>query len=82
MQIITSDDQLHRLIPHVLTTVEGEATLFEKLTPFLETSEEWLKQYFIPDELFERIVESGNETEEVDNAASNTAAVANSPLST
>ena len=25
MKIITSDDQLRRLIPHVLATVEGEA---------------------------------------------------------
>ena len=72
MQIITSDAQLRRLIPHVLATVEGESTLFEKLTPFLETSEEWLKQYFIPDELFEQIVESATET----------AVVAHSTLST
>ncbi len=63
MRIITSDEQLRRLIPHVLATVEGEATLFEKLTPFLETSEEWVKQYFVPDDIFELIAESSASAE-------------------
>lgn len=55
MKIVTSDAQLRRLIPHVLATVEGEATLLEKLAPFLETSEEWAIQNFVPDDLFETI---------------------------
>ena len=55
MHLITSDQQLRRLIPHVLATVEGEATLLEKLAPFLETSEEWAKQNFVHDDLFETI---------------------------
>ena len=55
MKLITSDSQLRRLIPHALATVEGEATLFEKLSPFLETSEEWAVQNFFPDDLFEQI---------------------------
>lgn len=71
MQIITSDTELRRLIPHVLATVEGESTLFEKLTPFLETSEEWVRQFFIPDDIFEQVAES----------TSATTAEANSPRS-
>lgn len=57
MQIITSDDQLRLLIPNVLTTVEGEPSLYEKLYPFLDTAEQWAKENFIPDELFNQIVE-------------------------
>ena len=58
MKLITTDEQLRSLIPHVLATVEGEATLLEKLTPFLETAEEWLKLYFVPDDIFDAIAES------------------------
>ena len=63
MKIITSDEQLRRLIPHVLATVEGEASLYEKLTPFLETSEEWVKQHFVPDDIFDAIAESATTAE-------------------
>ncbi len=58
MKIITTDTQLRSLIPHVLATVEGEATLLEKLTPFLETAEEWVKQYIVPDDIFDAIADS------------------------
>ena len=57
MKIVTTDAQLHRLIPHVLATVEGESTFLEKLTPFLETSEEWVNQNFVPDDLFDLAAE-------------------------
>lgn len=69
MKIITSDEQLRRLIPHVLATVEGEATLFEKLTPFLETSEQWLRQNFIPDDLFETIAAASEAAETASDSA-------------
>ena len=69
MQIITSDEQLRKLIPHVLATVEGEATLFEKLTPFLETSEQWLRQNFIPDDLFETIAAASEAAETASDSA-------------
>ena len=61
MKIITSDEQLRSLIPNVFATVEDESSLLEKLNPFLETSEEWAKHHFVPDELFELIVESASE---------------------
>ena len=70
MKLITTDAQLRSLIPHVLATVEGEATLLEKLTPFLETAEEWVKQYFVPDDIFDTIAESSTaaETAEADSS--------------
>jgi len=71
MKIVTSDAQLRRLIPHVLATVEGEATLLEKLAPFLETSEEWAIQNFVPDDLFETIAA----TPEAAETASDSAAI-------
>ena len=55
MKIITSDEQLRMLIPNVLMTVEGEPTLFEKLAPFLESTEDWAKQNFVPEEIFDEI---------------------------
>ena len=69
MKIITSDDQLRRLIPHVLATVEGEATLLEKLTPFLETAEDWAVQNFVPDDLFETIAASSEAAETASDSA-------------
>ena len=69
MKIVTSDAQLRRLIPHVLATVEGEATLLEKLAPFLETSEEWAVQNFVPDDLFETIAASSEAAETASDSA-------------
>ena len=42
MRLITTDDQLRTLIPHVMATVEGEPTLIETLTPYLEQAATWL----------------------------------------
>ena len=69
MKIVTSDAQLRRLIPHVLATVEGEATLLEKLAPFLETSEEWAIQNFVPDDLFETIAATSEAAETASDSA-------------
>ena len=69
MMLITSDEQLRRLIPNVFATVEGEPSLLVKLTPFLETSEDWAKRHFVPDDLFELIAESSVSAEtEADNS--------------
>lgn len=69
MKIITSDAQLRSIIPHVLATVDGEASLIEKLTPFLETSEEWAVQYFVPDDLFETIAAAPEAAETASDSA-------------
>ena len=42
MKLITTDEQLCALIPHVMATVEGESSLLETLTPFIEQAETWL----------------------------------------
>ena len=47
MQIITNDEALRRFMPNTFATVKGEATFFEKLVPFLETSEQWLIENFV-----------------------------------
>lgn len=69
MKIVTTDAQLRRLIPNVLATVEGEATLLEKLAPFLETSEEWAIQNFVPDDLFETIAAAPEAAETASDSA-------------
>ena len=69
MKIITTDEQLHRLIPNVFATVEGEPSFLEKLTPFLKTSEDWVKQNFIPDDLFETIAATSEAAETASESA-------------
>ena len=73
MKIITTDAQLRSIIPNVLATVEGETSLYEKLAPFLETSEEWAVQNFVPYELFELIAGSSASAETVAEDATITA---------
>ena len=38
-------------IPNILATVEGEPSLYEKLTPFLETAEFWIETNFAPHQI-------------------------------
>lgn len=49
--IIKNDTELRKYIPNVLATVEGEPSLYEKLTPFLETAEFWVSANFAPQAL-------------------------------
>lgn len=49
--IIKNDTELRKYIPNVLATVEGESTLYEKLSPFLETAEFWVSANFAPQAL-------------------------------
>jgi len=58
MKLITTDEQLHMLIPNVLATVEGEPTLIEKLYPYLETAEQWAIDTFVPEAIFDEIAET------------------------
>lgn len=43
--LINSDSQLRTYIPNTLATCSGEATLFDRLQPFLQSAESWLAQY-------------------------------------
>ena len=58
MNLITSDEQLRMLIPHVFATVEGEPTLFEILYPFLETAEQWAIETFVSEDVFPQLTEA------------------------
>ncbi len=62
MKIITTDEQVRKIIPHVLATVEGEASLIEKLAPFIETAEVWASHTFVSEDLFDTIAAAGAET--------------------
>ena len=44
--LITSDNNLRELIPNVLNTVEGEPSLLDRLTPYLQSAEEWVSLHF------------------------------------
>ena len=56
MILIANDAQVRQFIPNALITVEGEKSLFDKIASFLETSEEWLIQTFIPEPTLQDIV--------------------------
>jgi hypothetical protein len=58
MQLITSDEQLRMLIPHVFATVEGEPSLFEILYPFLDTAEQWAIDTFVSEDVFPQLTET------------------------
>ena len=46
MILIQNENELRRYIPNAFTTVKGETPLLQKLTPYLESAELWLEQYF------------------------------------
>ena len=50
MKLITSNEQLLSLLPNTVTTVKGEAELFDKMTPFLSATEKWLSDNFTSEE--------------------------------
>lgn len=60
MMIITSDEQLHSLIPHVMATVEGEPTLLETLAPYIDQAESWLAMNFTSAAFLESIAAQEN----------------------
>ena len=43
--LITNDQELRSFFPNALVTVEGEASLFEKLSAYLSEAETWLATY-------------------------------------
>lgn len=46
-KIINSNEELRLLIPNQLITIKGETPLFDKLAPFLDLAEAWVKETFI-----------------------------------
>ena len=60
MILITSDDQLRALIPHVMATVEGEPTLLETLAPYLEQAETWVSTNITSTAILDAIADQDN----------------------
>ena len=46
-QLITTDQQLRKYLPNAFATAQGEAPFFEKVLPWLEAAERWVKEQFI-----------------------------------
>ena len=57
MKLITSNEQLLSLLPNTVTTVKGEALLFDKMTPFLSATEKWLEDNFTSEEVLSAIAD-------------------------
>lgn len=55
MKIITSNEQLTALIPNTLISVKGETPLFDKLAPFLDLAETWVKDTFTSEPTYNTI---------------------------
>lgn len=45
MILITNDTTLRKYLPNAFSTVKGETPLFDKLSPWLTASENWLTEY-------------------------------------
>ena len=47
----------YALLPNTVTTVKGEALLFDKMTPFLSATEKWLEDNFTSEEVLSAIAD-------------------------
>lgn len=54
-KIINSNEELTALIPNTLITVKGETPLFDKLAPFLDLAEAWVKEIFTSEPTYNTI---------------------------
>lgn len=58
--LINNDSALRAFLPNILTTCEGEASLYEKLATYLATSERWLATAIVGAAYMEAITEDDN----------------------
>ena len=56
MTLITNDNALRKYIPNAFSTVKGEVPLFDKLAPWLATSEQWLTEKICGENVLAKIV--------------------------
>lgn len=54
-KLITTEDQIRQILPNQIVTVKGEASLLDKLLPFIDISERWVVDTFLGDDVFELI---------------------------
>ena len=55
MILITTNEKQTALLPNVAVTVQGESPLVDKLTPFLNTYEQWASDTFLSSATFAEI---------------------------
>jgi hypothetical protein len=55
-KLISNEEILRKYLPNAFAAVKGETSLFEKLQPFLEVAEEWVKSTFTSESTFNTIV--------------------------
>ena len=56
MKLIQNDETLRRFMPNAFATVKGETPLFDKLAPWLVSSEKWLQENFCGEASMNEIV--------------------------
>ena len=55
MKLITTDAQLRAHIPNIIASVKGETTFIERLSPFLDLAEDWVRTTFTSESTFNTI---------------------------
>ena len=56
MKLINNDTDLRRYIPNQVVAVKGEASLFDKITHWLDTAEQWIFATFCPASVIDAIL--------------------------
>jgi hypothetical protein len=54
-KLITTEELLRKFLPNIFATVKGETSLFDKLSPFIESAEQWVKNIFTGEKPFNTI---------------------------
>lgn len=55
MKLITTDAQLRNYLPNVIQTVKGELPFIERLSLFLDLAEDWVKENFTGEKIFDDV---------------------------
>lgn len=55
MTLITNDEILRKYLPNAFSTAKGETALLDKLAPYLDAAEEWVKMNITSDKSFTTI---------------------------
>ena len=61
IKLVSSESVLRKFIPNVISSVKGKVPLFDKLLPFLELAEIWVKGTFLSKGVLDFIAECGDE---------------------
>lgn len=61
MLLIPDNKTLRSFIPNTMAPAMGERPLFDKISPFLVSAENWFKENFIPENILKDIVKSASD---------------------